>query len=137
MKRGTFGLTPGAMVGLASLIATGVTGFLGIGAPPSEVSGQAGGWLVLEPLVLPCLGGGFALASLAMLVAILSVRAGALFCVAGLACSGVGAIIALGLEDKLTPVTHLFPVALLVAPALIAISGVQQVRTEGNNVHAG
>ncbi len=126
MTRPKSGLTPNGAVAVAGMLAFCMTGFMGIGGPPSEISERAGGWLALEPILFPSLVAGVVLSLLSILVAFVSVRGGALVCIAGLVSSAAGVIIGLGLEDRISLRVFVFPGVFLALPALVAIAAVQR-----------
>ena len=76
--------------------------------------------------------------SLAALIAALSSpTTSAQLCLLGLIESGVGAVIALGVEGRLSLQPILLLAVILGLPAAIAVKGVQQVREERPNEQAG
>jgi hypothetical protein len=129
-------LTPRATAGAACLLALAFTALAGIGAPPSYVSERAGAWLVLEPLMLPCLIGGPLVSLAGFFVSFLSPRASGLLCVGSLSASWVGVVVALGLEGG-----SMWPAMLALCvwaiPGVIAWDAIRNGRKERLHEAAG
>jgi hypothetical protein len=131
------GLTPSTAVGVAALLACGSTLFVAIGAPPSTASPAAGFWLSLEPTMLLSLLAGVVFSLAALIAAPSSPTTSAQLCLLGLIESGTGAMIALGVEGRLSLQPVLVLAVILGLPAVIAVKGAQQGREERSNEQAG
>jgi hypothetical protein len=130
-------LTPEATVGIASLLSIVLTSFAAIGAPPSHVDEHAGAWLLLDPLMIPCLVCAPLLCVAALMVGAFSPRMSGALCVLGLAGSWIGVMIASGLERGVSASGALISLCIWSIPAYIAIDGVRHSGRERESVGAG
>ena len=110
-----------AMLGLCALVSLAICLLVAIGAPPSEFVRDGGIWTYFEWLMLPGLLAGPVLAFTALLLVFVSVRAGAVACMFGIAASTVGLIIAWGFDaEGGAPQTLIVAFAMMAVPFLCA-----------------
>src|SRR5262245_27631117 len=110
-------------VGIANLLAIPLTGCAAVGAPPSLISPDAGWWRLLAPVMLACLIVAPLLTVVGLIAGVFGPKVSGGLCLAGLAASGIGVVIAAGLEGH--PSGSLMFVGFSFLPAYIALDGMK------------
>ena len=116
--------------GAFCLLALGVTLVAAVGSPPSHFVRQPTFWTRVEPLMLPSLVAGAALACFACVLVMFNPRIGAWVCIAGVVASAMGVILAWGVDAEGSIRSVLLPIAILFVPAILAADVLRRVGHE-------
>jgi len=117
-------------VGFSSLLALILSGFLGIGVPPSEFVQEPNFWLQLEFLMFPLLFAGVGLSVVALVLTPFTVRRAALTCLAATVASMAGVIIAWSIDAEATHRGIVLSAAVLSLPVAGALDIIRRLRCE-------
>jgi peptidoglycan/LPS O-acetylase OafA/YrhL len=110
-------------VALASILALMLAALEAVGAPSSEFAPKDSLWWALDPIMLPALLAGVALAFIALIASVVSgVGTAAIACLCAALSTAAGVVIAAGTSDHRALTFYAVNVALVAIPAVVAVN---------------